>query len=71
MSSEESNEDDTVTVHPLTWRSASINRMFEKMASHVTQKKSPQARRQMKQRVTGTPSTRPKPTADYPRWALA
>jgi hypothetical protein len=38
----------------------------------VRKEKSPQARRQMKKRVLGVASTRPKPSSkDIPTWALA
>lgn len=73
MSSEESSsDDDKVIVHPLPWRSAAVNRMFEKMSEHISDKKSPQAKRLTKPRSVGTPSQWPDPLlADYPAWAFS
>ena len=49
MSSEESDEnDDTIVVHPLPWRSEHINKMFCKIDAYCYHKKSPQAKRQTK-----------------------
>ena len=60
MSSEES-EEDQIVVHPLPWRTPYMNTMFLKIDAYVTEKKSPQARRQTKSRKTGFPSTRQRP----------
>ena len=71
MSSEES-EDDSIIVHPIPWRSAYVSRMFAKIDAYTINKKSSQAKRQMKSRVVGRPSTRPRLTSpDVPDWALA
>lgn len=68
MSSEES-EEETIVVHPLPWRSDYMNQMFKRVDEYVNSKKSPQARRQMKERVVGSPS--PRPCVDEaPRWAI-
>ena len=69
MSSEES-EEDQIVVHPLPWRTPYVNTMFSKIDAYVTEKKSPQARRQTKSRKTGFPSTRQRPfDSDTPDWA--
>ena len=73
MSSEESNsDDDSVVVHPLKWRSETVNRMFDKMSRHMNEKKTSQAKRQMKPRTIGEPSKRQAPytSDDYPKWAF-
>lgn len=73
MSSEDSGDDDSITVRPIPWRSNYVNRMFEKMDAYCTSKKTPQARRQMKPRGVGIPSTRPVPDAtvtDVPEWSI-
>ena len=70
MSSEESGPEDTIIVHPLPWRTAYVNKMFEKIDAYVGAKKSSQAKRQMKKRVVGDLSTRPVPTGkDIPSFA--
>ena len=66
MSSEDSGDDDSITVRPLPWRSNYVNVMFSKIDVYCSHKKSPQARRQMKGRNIGSPSSRLRP-ADYPR----
>ena len=72
MSSEESGEDDTVTVHPLPWRSEYVNKMFQNTDKYSKLRKSPQASRQTKKRITGSPSVRPSPSkSDIPAWALS
>ena len=69
MSSEES-EDEKIVVHSIPWRSNYVNRMFKKIDDYSTDKKSPQARRQMKDRIAGSPSTRCCPGSDAPEWSL-
>ena len=61
MSSEESGDEDVIIVHPLEWRSEYVNQMFRRIDTYCSSKKSPQAVRQMKKRVSGTISSRPKP----------
>lgn len=63
MSSEESEEDDVMTIHPIPWRSEHVNQMFQRIDSFCNSRKSPQARRQMKQRTTGRPSNRTQPSS--------
>ena len=70
MSSEESGEDDTITVLPIPWRSDYVSKMFNKIDSFIVSKKSSQARRQMKERKIGTPSNRTPPGSDAPEWAI-
>jgi len=69
MSSEESGDDDLIVVHPLKWRSEYVSKMFSKIDAYIINKKSSQAKRQMKQRRHGGPSTRPQPQ-DAPEWAI-
>ena len=68
MSSEESGSDDENIVHPLAWRSEYVNTMFGKIDAYVERKKSPQARRQMKKRISGAASSHPAPL-ECPEWA--
>jgi hypothetical protein len=70
MSSEESDEDDAMVVHPLPWRSEYVNLMFKKIDEYCFAKKSPQARRQTKQRIIGSPSRRVAPGTTEPVWAF-
>ena len=69
MSSEESGEEDCITVHPLPWRSQYVTRMFSKIDAYIINRKSAQAKRQMKKRQSGTPSTR-SPPGEAPDWAV-
>lgn len=70
MSSEESDEGDAIVVHPLPWRSEYVNKMFQKIDEYCFSKKSPQAKRQTKKRITGSPSRRPIPATKEPIWAF-
>ena len=70
MSSEESGQDNTIIVHPLCWRPAYVHKMFEKIDAYVETKKSPQAKRQMKKRVVGDLSDRPRHTKDVQKFAV-
>ena len=67
MSSEDS-DDEAIVVHPLPWRSDYVNQMFQKIDDYSNSKKSPQARRQMKERIYGRPSHRPR--VEAPEWAV-
>lgn len=75
MSSEESateDEEEIIIVRPLPWRSTRYDTILRGVDDIVRKEKSPQARRQMKKRVLGVASTRPKPSSkDIPTWALA
>ena len=60
MSSDESGEDDgdeIIVVHPLPWLSAEVVAFKQQLDEQLKKEKSPQARRQMKPRVVGAPST--------------
>ena len=73
MSSDEScteNGDEILMVHPLPWLSPSVNSFKDELDKKVANEKSPQARRQMKRRVLGVPSNRPKPARELPEWAF-
>lgn len=71
MSSEESGDDDSLCLHPIPWRSSYVSQMFQKIDSYCANKKSSQARRQMKQRQVGSPSRRLLPNAEsVPDWAV-
>ena len=67
MSSEESDSEDENVVHSLTWRSKYVSKMFETIDAYV-EKKSPQARRQMKKHITGSNSLHLEPL-ECPEWA--
>ena len=69
MSSEDSGDDDTLVVRPLLWRSDLVNTFFDNLDKQNMEEKSPQARRQLKARFTGVPSSR-SACAPLPRWAL-
>lgn len=71
MSSEES-EDDLIKVKPLPWRSTRVKDFFQSLDEHQYNDKSAQAKRQMKRRVLGEVSTRPKPAAELgiPSWVF-
>ena len=61
MSSDSSGEDDgeeVIIVHPLPWISADVTAFKKKLDDQIAQEKSPQARRQMKRRVSGPFSRR-------------
>ena len=69
MSSEESGPDDEIYVNPIPWRSDYVTRMFAAIDKYVQDKKSPQAKRQMKKRCVGLASERSMPI-DVPHWAI-
>ena len=74
MSSEESSNNgdgDILLVHPLLFRSAKVDNFFSMLDDKAKENKSPQARCQMKKRVTGDVSTRDLPIGHiFPKWAL-
>ena len=73
MSSEESDvdgEEDILRVLDLPWRKPSVKRMFSTLDSESAKRKTPQSKRQMKRRVMGGVSTRPKPVS-IPKWAAS
>ena len=69
ISSEESGDDDGIVVHPLPWRNDHVSKMFTKIDDYIKNKKSAQAKRQMKVRRLGAPSKRA-PPANAPDWAV-
>ena len=71
VSSEESGEEDTLIGRPLPWLSAREQQFKMKLDSEIQKNKTPLGRRQMKSRVQGTPSKRPKPSSvDIPDWVF-
>ena len=64
MSSEESEDEDVIEVHPIPWRSERVTTFLHSLDDKARDKKSPQARRQMKTRREGAPSSRPQPSHD-------
>ena len=72
MSSEESGEEggeEVIVSRPLPWLSANVTQFFRQLDDEGVKRKSPQAKRQMKTRKCGLPSTRPKPTTEaFPSW---
>lgn len=74
MSSEESDDgdDSPIVVRPLPWRSNRVDNFFSQLDKRNREHKSPQARRQMKERIFGNQSSRPAPCGrDIPEWAFA
>ena len=78
MSSEESdgNDEEVIEVHPLSWRSDRVTTFLHSLDEKAREEKSPQARRQMKMRRMGSPSSRAQPTHDdngqaLPSWVFA
>ena len=74
ISSEESDLDEgeeVMVTKPLPWRSSNVTRFFGKLDEECRQNKSPQARRQMKPRRSGLPSSRPQPSTEgFPDWVF-
>ena len=64
--SEESRPDDEIYVNPLPWGSDHVTRMFD---NYIQEKKTPQAKRQMKKRCTGLALERIMPIST-PDWAV-
>ena len=64
MSSEESDDGEDIEVRPLSWRSDRVTTFLHSLDDKARDNKSPQARRQMKTRRVGDPSSRVKPTHD-------
>ena len=76
MSSDESgyDEDDSnevIVSHPLKWLSANVTQFKRKLDEVALKNKTPQAKRQMKERIEGLPSSRTCPKTDsYPAWVF-
>ena len=77
MSSEESDHsDEVIEVRPLSWRSERVASFLHSLDKKANENKSPQAKRQMKQRRMGNFSSRVQPTQDsegqlLPKWLFA
>ena len=76
MSSEESDtmDDNEILIHrPITWLSSTVRNFKARLDEEICKKKSPQAKRQRKERVTGAPSTRPLPieSENFPKWIFS
>ena len=76
VSSEHSGSDEgteVLIVRPLPWRSARVDHMFNNLDKQSVGDKSPLATRQMKRRVLGQPSQRPKSAAleGLPQWVFS
>ena len=72
MSSEDSEIEEVLMVHPLPWRASKVDTMFKRLDDTIKENKSPQSRRQMKKRCVGQDSVRSAPFADkFPKWALS
>ena len=73
VSSDESCSEKGVDVFlckPLLWQSERVTNFKQSLDQAALQEKSPLAKRQMKPRRTGSPSTRPKPTGEFPAWVF-
>ena len=71
MSSEESEEenDHSLVVHPLAWRSREVTETFSSLDRKSARKRTSRSSRMRLQRKTGEPRTRPPP--DYaPEWSI-
>jgi len=73
MSSEESDVDDQgkefLIVHQIPWLSDTVNAFKYQLDAKALKLKSPQSIRQMKDRIEGSPSSRPPPAPGcYPDW---
>ena len=67
ISSEESDENDSIIVRPLPWRAPDF---FKKLDVLIDEDKTSQAKRQRKDRVmSSTESSRPIPASGIPKWA--
>ena len=74
-SSDESDTDDGKEImksHPLPWLSACVGEFRQRLDQASLNDKSPQAKRQMKQRVEGELSLRPSPSdkQKFPSWVF-
>ena len=64
MSSEDSSEENNcIIVKPLSWRATRVDNFFQSLDDKGKDGKSPQSIRQMKRRIMGESSQRPKPVA--------
>ena len=74
MSSDERGIDadkEVIVSHSLPWLSSNVTLFKKKLDEAGLKNKSPQARRQMKERVQGCPSLRPQPEGEaLPSWVF-
>ena len=73
MSSDEScteEDQDVLVSKPLPWQSERVAHFKQTLDEAALQQKSPLAKRQMKPRRKGMPSSRPQPCGDFPDWAF-
>ena len=71
LSEESGDDDDTIVVKLLGWRSEVFNTFLEKLDEKSSSFKSKQEKRQTKERVVGEESARTKPAGgDIPTWYL-
>ena len=73
ISSDDDNEDedeDVFVTRPLPWRSIAVDNFFRSLDAYSKGQKTKQAVRQMKSRVLGATSDRPKPLKSIPKWAF-
>lgn len=72
MISSEESSDEKIIVKPLPWRSDKVNQFFQALDEQLHMEKSDQSKRQKKERIVGTLSTRKTPHAnvDIPSWAF-
>lgn len=72
MSSDESGEEEgeeILLVHALPWLSETVTQFKMSLDHEIISSRTPQARRQMKKRLTGCPSKRPV-FGNLPTWAI-
>lgn len=55
---------------PLPWQSECFTHFKQALDEAALEQKSPLAKRQMKPRRRGMPSSRPKPRGEYPSWVF-
>lgn len=73
MSSDDSETDEgkeVLVLRPLPWESTKVKEFKSGLDKASLDKKSPLAKRQMKERKVGVPSSRPKPTGSVPAWVF-
>ena len=74
MSSDEScteDDQDILVTKPLPWQSERVTFFKNTLDEAALKQKSPLARRQMKPRRRGMPSSRAKPSGEFPAWVFS
>ena len=70
ISSEDSDENDSIVVKPLPWRAPKGTDFFKKLDVLIDEDKTSQAKRQRKDRIiSSVESSRQKPSGGVPKWA--